>query len=1143
MTIQTQLYFSAFFIISFELMLMMYIFMLQPKLRSNRLFAVYMLILSASSFSVFVASISEDIASVFAAMQVHALATMASSPLLWLLVFAVFIPQHRLTRLAWGPLLLLAALPLVVHLLALVTAVPLLIVPDLDLYTQGFISIRQVLNGRLGSLFFTVYVTLLNSLLVLPISIFAFSRMLPNRQRHAARVLFLFTLSVVVLYLPWLDISFALRNMLTPVFAAVGAAWVMQRYRVFSPMALAMKQVVDTVTIGLLVFDEQLRLLDANAFAIELLPIQLSEDTETLTVPGLLDRLLAQVENREELRQLQTAVQARPNNVYQQEIVLQNGRTQDGIDKTWLSLNIRPVYDKKQQFWGCSCTVEDMTLERRTQAYITEAHKAIEHYAYNQSLLNEITQAAISTSNFDEYLHTLASRLVGLFEADHCYISLWDKVNQEPLAAVAYGEGTEAYLTIPRGPQDFTLSRKVYSMGKALPIEDIYQSPHVSQRVARSIPTRGLLALPMETNDEAVGALLIGFKEPRQFSPEEVKWGEQIAQQLTLAISKNQLLSTEREQRVLLEALQEAGQALIGTLDFEQVLDRILEEIARVVPYDTANFALIRGNAAVIVRKRDFGNFETKQSAPYLLGVDTLKIAALPTLQKMYKTKRPLRISNTDQSEYWSYGGHIKSWMGVPIIFGDEPVAFLMVDKVEPDFYKAQHEHGLIAFANQATLALKHAQLFTEIQRRVTELEALSSVSAALRSSDTVPNILQSVLQAMAQVLSARVGVGFLLNEAETAVVSQASFPPHFYPKGIAFALGEGITGHVAQTGQLYTSMDIHQDPLYADRSDDPDEIQSVRATIALPLISEDRILGVIHLGLATQHQFADDEIRSLKAMCDIVANGLQRIQLMQTLEARVTNRTFDLEMANERLQELDKLKTKFIADVSHELRTPVANLSIYINLLENGNPQKQAHYIGILQQQVNRLASLVEATLGLSQLEMDPKSQQFSPVALNPIIDEVLLGHQARADAFGITLTRALQPNLPLLLGNKTQLVQLITNLVTNGIHYNEKQGEIIVETFVSEQNQLCLRVADNGMGIDPQELPHLFDRFYRGQRTGQSNIPGTGLGLAIVKEIVELHKGQISVMSQLDEGTVFSVFFPIYQPETFVNEVEERV
>lgn len=1118
---------------------MMYILMLQPGLRSNRLFAAYMLILSAGSFSLFVASISNEAATIFVASEVHALTTMMATPLLWLLVLNVFIPHRRLTQLAWWPFLGFMILPLAVWLLEPFASSPLLIVYEPELYTQGFVSIRHVLNGRLGVPFYFFYIVVLNVLFILPTSYFGFSRTLPERLRRAARVLLIFALSVGFLYLPMLNLTLAMRSMVTPLFAAVGAAWVMRKYRFFSPMVLAMKQVVNTVTIGLLVFDEQLTLLDANEYASRLLPILPKKDVEHLTLPKLLERLADKTENHAELVNLQTAVKLESNHFYEQEIVLRNGRVDNEKDKIWLLLNIQPVFSENDLFLGCSCTVKDLTVERRTQTYITEAHQAIEQYAHNQALLNDITQAAISADNFEDNLTAIASRVVDLLNADHCYVSLWDKTKQVPLAAVAFGEGTESYLTMNRDPTDFSLSKTVYRLGHALPIEDIRTSPDVSQHVAQYLPTRGMLALPMVANNAAVGALLVGFNEPRQFSPEEVRWGEQIARQLALAISKSQLLVTEKEQRLLLEALQMAGQALIGTLDFEQVLDRILEEIARVVPYDSVNFALIRQGAARVVRRRDFGDFDTKRDATILK--DEVIVAEMPTLRKMYETKRPLRITNTDQSEEWSYPGHIKSWMGVPIIFADVPVGFLMVDKIEPDFYQLQHENNLVAFANQATLALKHAQLFTEIQRRVTELEALSIVSAALRSFDTIPNILQSVLQTMVEIFSATVGVAFLLDDAGTAVVSQACYPPKSYPMHIAYALNEGITGYVAQTGKLHISTEINKDKRRKLKLEEPETIQKLQSSIALPLVSEDGILGVIHLGLDTIYEFAEDEVHTLQAMCNIVANGLQRIQLMQTLEARVASRTLDLKMANERLQELDKLKTKFIADVTHELRTPVANLSIYINLLEHGNPEKQPRYINILQQQAARLANLVEATLGLSQLEIGAKNQSFQPVALNPIVKEVAAGHEARADAFSITLVQNLQPDLPLLLGNKTQLVQLMTNLVTNGIHYNDKQGTITIETFTTPENQICLRIADDGVGVDEREIPHLFDRFYRGQRTGQSNIPGTGLGLAIVKEIVELHRGHISVESQLNEGTVFSVTFPIHQPEVTVEELAQ--
>ena len=1133
MTPIAKLYFSAFIIISLELVLMVYIFMLQPKLRSNQLFAAYMLMLSISSYSILVASTAFDITSIYAASRTHTLATMIAGPLLWLVVFHVFIPQFRLTQWVTPPLLVMAAIPLVVGVVDWLTASQLFFEFKPELYENGFLSVSEVLNGRLSNVFYTIYIPLTNTLLVVPFLLFAFTRLLPDRLRHAARVLLVLSLGVSLLYLPWLNIQPALRNMLTPVLAAVGAAWVVGSYHFFSPLELAMKQVVDTVAIGLLVFDEQLILVDANAFSVQLLPIRLLEDKHTLPLSALLQRILPKVENQTDLVQFQAAVQLKPEETYQQEIVLQNGRFGEDAAKTWILFNVHPVYDSNNLYQGLSCSIEDLTVERRTQAYITETHKALEQYAYNQALLNDITQAAISALDFDATLSILASRLAGLFEADNCYISLWDEDEQKPKPAVAYGVNMEAYLSLDIDTDEPSISRELCRLGQVIAIEDVRNSPYVSPRVVEMFPTRGMLGLPMVADRQIVGALLIGFNKPRMFSPEDVKWGEQIARQLTLAIFKNRLLESEHEQRVLAVALQAAGQALTSTLDFNMVMDRILDEIARVVPYDTANFSLVNKGVARFARTRGFEQHNQVPASE--VAKIALKISETPTLRKLYETKRPLRIANTANSPDWIHmdaAAHIKSWLGVPLVLADEVIAFLSVDKVEADFYQNRHEEWLMAFASQAALALQHAQLFTEIQRRVTELEALSMVSTALRSSETIPVILQTVLEAMVNVLSARVGVAFLLNEEQTAVTSQASYPASFYPMGIQYALGEGITGHVAQTGQVYIAAEVNSDPKSILMPEEPDEIQQLHSTIALPLISEEGIQGVIHLGLDTVYEFAEDEIRTLKAMSNIVANGLQRIQVMQTLEARVASRTYDLESANERLQELDKLKTKFIADVSHELRTPVANLSLYVNLLQHGKPEKQPHYLAVLQQQANRLTNLVEATLGLSRLEVGPHNLEFGPVMLNEIVSEIVQGHQARADAFDLQLSHALQSDLPPVFGNKTQLAQLTTNLVTNAINYNRTDGQIFVETFVQENEEIvCLKVVDNGVGISEAELPHLFDRFYRGQRTGQSNIPGTGLGLAIVKEIVDLHRGEIEVSSQLNEGSTFLVRLPVFQ------------
>jgi signal transduction histidine kinase len=250
--------------------------------------------------------------------------------------------------------------------------------------------------------------------------------------------------------------------------------------------------------------------------------------------------------------------------------------------------------------------------------------------------------------------------------------------------------------------------------------------------------------------------------------------------------------------------------------------------------------------------------------------------------------------------------------------------------------------------------------------------------------------------------------------------------------------------------------------------------------------------------------------------------------RLNEDLEQRVVDRTRELAAANARLTELDQLKSKFVSDVSHELRTPIANLKLYIDLLTHGKPEKQEQYLQVLRQQVRRVTALVDDILDLSRLERRKEQGLiYWAVALNEVVDQVVLAHQPSAEADGLLLTFEPAFPLPPVRADANQLAQVVTNLVANALSYTSA-GYVRVSTH-AENNGACLCVADSGSGIAPDDLPHVFERFYRGQLVLKNDVPGTGLGLAIVKEIVDLHEGRIEVDSQPGRGTTFRVWLPL--------------
>jgi len=240
-----------------------------------------------------------------------------------------------------------------------------------------------------------------------------------------------------------------------------------------------------------------------------------------------------------------------------------------------------------------------------------------------------------------------------------------------------------------------------------------------------------------------------------------------------------------------------------------------------------------------------------------------------------------------------------------------------------------------------------------------------------------------------------------------------------------------------------------------------------------------------------------------------------------------------ELADANLRLTELDALKSKFVSDVSHELRTPISNLRIYLEMLEEARPEKRERYRAVLQEETRRLENLVRDILDLSRLEMGIVNIEMDWQKFDEVVEQVVIANQPRAEAKGLALTCELGQNLPKIWADASQMNQAVSNLVANAINYTP-DGEILVTTRFDPENQrIHLTVKDTGLGIEPEDLPHLFDRFYRGKHAGQSTIPGTGLGLAITKEIVDRHGGTIEVDSTLGKGTIFMMDLPVQAPE----------
>lgn len=262
--------------------------------------------------------------------------------------------------------------------------------------------------------------------------------------------------------------------------------------------------------------------------------------------------------------------------------------------------------------------------------------------------------------------------------------------------------------------------------------------------------------------------------------------------------------------------------------------------------------------------------------------------------------------------------------------------------------------------------------------------------------------------------------------------------------------------------------------------------------------------------------------------------------ELNATLEHHVAARTRELAAANDqlaaanvRLSELDKMKSEFVSRLGHELRTPLTTIKIVTELLERGIPERREKYLTTLKQETDRLQILIEDLLQVSRLDTDGLEVIVGTCDVNQLIRDRLLTWGEQAARRGLEVQVELAADLPLALIDRELTAQVIAHLVHNAISYTP-QGTLTLSTAArsdaAESGQwVVISVADTGPGITPADLPHIFERFYRGRAAANYKTPGTGVGLSISREIAQKMGGQLTIETQVGAGSTFTLWLPV--------------
>lgn len=595
-----------------------------------------------------------------------------------------------------------------------------------------------------------------------------------------------------------------------------------------------------------------------------------------------------------------------------------------------------------------------------------------------------------------------------------------------------------------------------------------------------------------------------------------------------------------RHERALAQVLRETASILAGTLSLEKVLDEVLIQAGRVVKYDAAHVLLIEGETVHIVRSRGF--VERGESDP--AGHIAFSLHDTANLHEMYVTGRPLVISDVRSYPGWvkreHWGGWLRSYLGAPVRAKGQVIGFLNFGCAMPGAYSQSMAENLQVFANQVGLAIENARSFTAAAQRAAELEALAQLSTALRTAHRSDEMVPIILEHTIRLGKAAAGILFRVEPGTGDLVAWGWQPAGLLAEPIRHAAGTGVAGYVAATGQLHMAEDIHLDPLTHPEAGEASYIEGVHAGLSLPLrTSEGQTVGVLQLGWAERRRFPPEETHLLVVLAEMSANALDRAHAMETLEQRVAERTAELRQreaalraANERLQEMDRLRSQFISDISHELRTPLASIKTSLYLLAGETSERTEQYLATLRRETDVLIYLIEDLLQLSRLDSGRMRPYLTRVDVGELVKGLVIDRAPLMAEHGLTLQVQVDDGLPAAWSDRNMIIQVLSNLLTNAMNYTPDGGRITVQAAVREhdgRSHVTITVADTGLGLADEDRAHLFERFYRGTAARQTGATGSGLGLSICREIMELLGGDITVESQINVGSAFTIWLPL--------------
>ena len=575
-----------------------------------------------------------------------------------------------------------------------------------------------------------------------------------------------------------------------------------------------------------------------------------------------------------------------------------------------------------------------------------------------------------------------------------------------------------------------------------------------------------------------------------------------------------------------LEVLREAAQAMGASLDVNEILRLILEQLKRVLVYDTASVVIFRQDSVpdLVVGLGYADEQVTSRAAGKLL-------QGSPILQRMALELEPVVSDDVRELEGWIWvpgAEHVRSWLCIPLVARDRMIGALMVDHSQTGFFGAAELRLTRSLAQHATQAIENARLYDETLRRNRELALLNRVIAASAEGHTIETILETACRELARAFDMTYAVAAMFDKAKTEAVVVAEYRL----RGGDMLLGRTIPldpGWPIGGTQTYPASLLIDDAGSDPRLEPLRELIVTSGTahlLILPIMCEADLVGSLIVAAGGNRTFAHEEVNLAQRVADQVSGVLAR--------ARLEDERRRLEEQFRQTQKMEALG-RLAGGIAHDFNNLIAVIQLSSQMIQRRlDPEDPlAPHVAQIRETGERATRLVKQLLSFSQRNM----AELRLLLLQDVIGEMspMLSRMIGED---VALDLSLPGNVWPVKADPSQVEQVVVNLVLNardampggGVLAIEVANVVLDEAYASAHieaqpgDHVRLTVSDTGVGMGQEVLTHIFEPFFTTKPAGK----GTGLGLSIVFGIVTGCGGHIDVKSAVGKGTTFTIYLP---------------